>query len=111
VSATKPEDVPGLARPPGGDGFDALVKEWRATRGHTSSAAKMAKNPAYQRIIGMGEAAVPLILAELRKRPDHWFQALSAITGASPVPAASRGKIDEMAEAWLEWGKAKGYIK
>jgi hypothetical protein len=91
--------------------FEALVREWKATRGHTSSAARMAKHPAYQNIMAMGEAAIPLILSELRKEPDHWFLALHALTGADPVPAESRGKLAEMAKAWLEWGGFYGYIQ
>ncbi len=90
--------------------FDKLVREWKATRGHTSSAARMANNPAYQRIIALGMAAVPLILAELRQRPDHWFVALHTITGANPVPPESR-TVQEMANAWLAWGLAEGYIE
>jgi len=99
------------ARQSDGDSFQALAREWKATRGHTSSAARMAKNPAYQKIIGLGEAAVPLILAELRKEPDHWFLALHALTGADPVPPESRGKVADMAAAWLAWGKERRYIK
>jgi hypothetical protein len=95
---------------PDGDDFDGLLREWMATRGHTSSAGKMARNAAYQRIIALGDSAVPLILAELRKRPDHWFLALNAITGANPVPPESR-TVQEMANAWLTWGAAHGYIK
>lgn len=52
----------------------------------------------------MGEGAVPLLLAELRREPDDWFWALHAITGANPVPAASRGDLRAMTEAWLQWG-------
>ena len=53
-------------------------------------------SPSYQRIIGLGSAVVPLLLRELERQPDHWFWALKAITGADPVPAASRGKLHEM---------------
>jgi hypothetical protein len=35
--------------------------------------------------------------------------ALHAITGANPVPPASRGNLQEMADAWLAWGLEKGY--
>jgi hypothetical protein len=70
----------------------------------------MAAHPAYQEIISMGRPAVPLLLAELRRRPDHWFLALSAITGANPVPSESAGKLAEMAEAWIRWGEAQGYL-
>ena len=70
---------------------------------------EMAMHPAYQEIIGMGELAVPLILAELERDPDHWFWALKAITGADPVPEHCRGHLEEMAQAWLRWGRMQGY--
>ena len=91
--------------------FQELVREWKAARGHTSSVTRMAKIAAYQRIIAMGKVAVPLILAELRRKPDHYFLALNAITEADPIPPTSRGKINEMANAWLQWGADRGYIK
>jgi hypothetical protein len=84
--------------------FSRLVRDWKQTRGHTSSAAKLATHPSYQKIIAMGQVAVPLILQELEREPDHWFLALRAITGTDPVPEEARGKIDEMTRAWLVWG-------
>jgi hypothetical protein len=89
--------------------FAQLAAQWRRERGATSLARRMAEHPAYRRIVAMGEKVVPLILAELEREPDHWFFALHEITGASPVPAQSRGKLKEMAEAWIDWGRKHGY--
>jgi hypothetical protein len=87
--------------------FHRLADEWKSGRGPTSSAVKMAAHPAYQRIIAIGKAdpdkVVPLLLAELARSPDHWFMALHAITGADPVPVTSRGRLTEMAAAWIRW--------
>jgi hypothetical protein len=69
----------------------------------------MAAHPAYQEIIGMGPEVVPLLLADLARQPDHWFTALKAITGANPVDPADCGRIEKMAEAWLQWGRQNGY--
>jgi len=66
-------------------------------------------HPAYQQIIGLGPPALPLILAELDRELDHWFWALKAISGEDPVPIESRGNMREMANAWLKWGREKGY--
>ena len=103
-----------LARLAGDDNtameFAMLAEDWRAEHGVTSSAQQMAMHPVYLRIIGMGERAVPLILEELRNKPDHWFVALHAITGANPVPEEARGRLNEMANAWVFWGKERGYI-
>jgi len=89
--------------------FERLANQWKAERGPASSVRRMAMNPAYQQIIGMGNEAVSLILHELELKPDHWFWALMAITSANPIPHEDRGKIKKMAEAWVRWGKENGY--
>lgn len=90
--------------------FEQLARIWRAETGPSSSASEMAMHPAYQRIIGMGREAVPFLLRELEREPDHWFWALKAITGVDPVDAGHRGDVEEMARAWLQWGREQGYI-
>ena len=70
----------------------------------------MAMLPCYQQIIGMGERAVPLILEELSREPDHWFWALEAITQENPVPCDAAGNVRLMAEAWVAWGAHEGYV-
>jgi hypothetical protein len=91
--------------------FERLANQWRESRGPTSSVTQMAMHPAYQQIMGMGKAAIPLILKELAREPDHWFWALKAISGVDPVPQESRGDLSAMAEAWLNWGRKEGYIE
>jgi hypothetical protein len=88
--------------------FRHLVTRWKAERGPTSFVAEMVTHPAYQQIIGLGPAVVPLLLGELEREPDHWFWALRAITGVNPVPSESRGKLPEMAKAWIRWGHEQG---
>lgn len=65
-------------------------------------------HPAYQRIIGLGPRAVPLILRELQKTRGHWLWALNAITGEDPAPPAAT--YSEAVDAWLEWGKENRYL-
>lgn len=89
--------------------FKRLAAQWKHERGPHSASARLAEHPAYQQIIGMGSAVVPLLLRELEREPDHWFRALHALTGANPVPPESRGNIREMAAAWLRWGREQGY--
>jgi hypothetical protein len=110
VRATAPAG-PGAQPPSVEEAFRALAEQWRQERGPASSTTQLALCPSYQRIIGLGAAVVPLLLRELERQPDHWFWALKAITGADPVPAASRGKLREMAEAWLGWGREQGYSR
>jgi hypothetical protein len=90
--------------------FHRLVQQWKDERGPSSSARRMAAHPAYRGIVAMGQAAIPLLLAELNRQPDHWFIALHELTGADPVPKETRGRIGEMAAAWIRWGKENGFV-
>jgi hypothetical protein len=76
-----------------------------------SNTAQMAMLRPYQQIIGMGQEAVPLILEELQREPNQWFWALEAITEANPVPLEAAGKVGQMAEAWLAWGREHGFLQ
>lgn len=89
--------------------FRELAATWKRERGPHSSAARLADHPAYRAIMALGPAVVPLILGELAREPDHWFRALHELTGANPVPEAARGRLNEMALAWLVWGRQQGY--
>lgn len=89
--------------------FRNLATVWRATRNPVGSALDLCSNFSYQNIIGMGQEAVPLILRDLEANVDHWFWALAAITGATPVKEAHRGRLKLMAEDWLVWGRTQGY--
>lgn len=88
--------------------FRDLADQWRKDTRYLSSVTKMAIHPAYQRIIGMGRPALPLILRELRQRGDHWLWALHAITGEDP--ASPDATFEEAIQAWLEWGGQRGYL-
>ena len=90
--------------------FQDLRKEWLAKRGTTSSINEMSMIEPYQKIIGMGDKVVPLILAQLRQegdRPDQWFWALKAITNVNPIRPEDQGDFRAMAKAWIEWGSNK----
>ena len=88
--------------------FRQLAAAWKAAEGVSSSLTERFSHPAYRQIIGLGEAAVPYLLAELEREPDWWFAALKSITGADPVQAADRGRLAAMTQAWLQWGRAQG---
>lgn len=90
--------------------FQRLAAEWKAQSRHMSNTAQMALLRPYQRIIGMGLPAVPLILEELQREPDQWFWALEAITEENPVSPDTAGKVRLMAQAWLDWGKQRGLL-
>src|SRR4051794_38385252 len=93
-----------------GERFQRLAAQWKERARYLSNTAQMAVLPPYQRIIGMGWPAVPLILEELRREPDQWFWALEAITEENPVPPDAAGQVRLMAQAWLDWGRRRGLI-
>jgi len=89
--------------------FNHLANTWKAETGMLSRLDQKYMHPAYQQIIGMGKAAIPFILRDLRATRGHWFWALRAIARENPVPQESAGDIDKVIEAWLEWGRKRGY--
>ena len=84
--------------------FQRLANEWKRDTAYLSSTDAIVMHPAYQRIIGMGPGVISRILQDLEEAPAHWFHALRAITGESPVRPEDRGDIDAMRRAWLDWG-------
>jgi hypothetical protein len=88
--------------------FRTLVDQWRNDTQHTSSIKRMVQHPAYQRIIEMGSEVLPLLFRELNARRDHWLVALNIITGEDPALEGST--FTEAVDAWLAWGREKGYL-
>jgi len=89
------------------------AEQWKAATGHLSSISRTLAHPAYLRIIGLAtqstrDEIVRLLLRELRDDPDHWFAALTAITGVDPVNPEH--DLDQSIADWLSWGKQKGLI-
>ena len=92
--------------------FSKLTGRWKAETSTLSSITEMVLNPAYQNIIGMGDAAIPFILSQIEAEgddPDQWFWALQSITGVDPVHEEDAGNYRAMAQTWLNWGKDVGY--
>jgi hypothetical protein len=89
--------------------FERLAAIWRAETAYLSSTSALVNYPAYQEVIALGPAVVPLVLRELEQRPQHCFEALQVLTGANPMDPADRGKVQRIAEAWLRWGRANGH--
>lgn len=89
--------------------FKRLAQQWKEETWHCSSIYKITMHSAYQKIMAMGPDAIPLILQDLSRETNFWFWALRNMAGEDPVPKEARGKTEEMAKAWLEWGMKKGY--
>ena len=89
--------------------FRRLEATWFDQIGYSSSPDEICGHWAFQEIIRMGDAVVPLMLRDLEERPRLWVWALPEITRADPVPETDAGQIRKMSEAWLRWGKEHGY--
>lgn len=97
--------------------FKDLADKWKRERKpFLSVAGDFMNDPNYGQIVAMGPPAIRFILWELvaesiRGKFNHWFPALARLSkGANPVPEQSRGKMREMAEAWIRWGVREGHI-
>ena len=93
--------------------FREHAERWKEETGHLSSVTKMIAHPSYLRIIALAKYSTNyelerLLLNELAAEPDHWFDALTAITGENPVEP--QYDFDQSVNAWIEWGHRKGII-
>jgi hypothetical protein len=89
--------------------FQRLADLWRTETAYVSSTSDMVAHPAFQEIVAMGAAVIPLLLRELENRTGHWHRTLRRITGVDPVAPADRGNMEKTVAAWLQWGKEQGY--
>lgn len=86
--------------------FQRLAKEWHSGTKFMSSVTDIVNHPAYISIIDMGLVALPFILDELSKKPDHWFVAIEKITGQRPYIAPEyAGNVQKLSEVWLTYGR------
>ena len=90
--------------------FYELAETWRSDTRFLSATDDIVLHPAYQSIIGMGREVIPLLLRELQRKPSHWFWALRSISREDPVRPEDVGNIRNMTDAWLKWGKERGYL-
>jgi hypothetical protein len=57
----------------------------------------------------MGEPAIPLILADLARKPSHLFWVLRDITNLNPADPSVAKDFRDVIQSWIEWGPAQGY--
>jgi len=89
--------------------YRRLAAIWEAETLVLSNPNLITNHWAFQEIIRMGEALVPLLLRELEREPQLWVWALPEITRENPVSHSDAGNIRKMSEAWLRWGRDKVY--
>src|SRR5262249_17359078 len=107
--STVPTDNPPAATESVEQRLRRLEKVWEAQTQFLSDPRPLVEHPAFQEIIGPGEEAVPRLLRDLERGPCLWVWALPRITGANPVAPSDGGNTRKMTEAWLRWGREKGY--
>jgi hypothetical protein len=87
-----------------------LLRRWREETAYLSSSTGITGHPAYHELIALGPVALPFIFRDLEQTGDgHLSKALTAITGARPIPAEERGQVRKIAEIWLRWARENGY--
>lgn len=89
--------------------FYKLAQQW-AKEAKGQSSMSQALTPTYLKILTLGKEITPLILKELKERPNFWFLALRTLNDENPVPKEHMGNVLKMREAWLTWGEAKRLI-
>jgi hypothetical protein len=72
-------------------------------------------HPLYAELVGMGQPVVPALLRRLDdfEDPDdmsiwHPLSALHDITGVNVIPEEDRGRLFNIIEHWLNWGREQG---
>lgn len=88
--------------------FDELADRWLEDTEFLSNLTRIHMHPAYQRIIGMGPVALPLIISRLHEANGHWFWALACISGEDP--ASGTETMGEARINWLAWAREHGYV-
>ena len=92
------------------DQFKTLAERWKAETIHMSSLSDIESHGAYQEIISMGQAVIPLILRELVIDPDWWFMALDALVDTPPPLEGDDGDLMKLSAKWVDWGESIGYL-
>ena len=87
--------------------FNELARQWYRETRMLSSVHQIVLHPAYQKIIGMGREALPLIFRELRQSRGHWLWALAMITREDHGEPGQ--PFREAVDSWLKWGEKMGY--
>ena len=90
--------------------FDRLATVWLKETAVLSSPERTMAHPAFEEIVGMGEAAIPCILRVMGNSEGYWFLALGEIAGEQPFPPAIAGKVELIERAWFDWARGKGYV-
>jgi hypothetical protein len=60
---------------------------------------------AFEQIVGMGVAVVPLLLERVASGESEWIYALKCISGVQAETTEMQGDEDQVVQAWIQWGR------
>lgn len=89
--------------------FERLVNQIHKDTRFSSNMQTTFLHPDYQKIIGMGKVALPLIFENMKYNNPHvfWYHALRQITNEDPVDKKLWGNVRAMDDCWLKWWQEK----
>ncbi|AKF84939.1 hypothetical protein OWM54_13945 [Myxococcus sp. MISCRS1] len=94
---------------PSSERFDALAAEWeRHCEEHreASNPFVFVQHPSFESLVGLGRAAVPLIIERYRHGSVFWGAALRRITGVTTFGEGVVGDLEANRRGWLKWWDA-----
>ena len=88
--------------------FYQFKKEWKD---ETRFLSCIKISEGLQKIIDLGSDIVPIILRDFQHENNHWHETLCQLVLNPPeIPEEKRGKMEEIRQIWLKFGREHGYI-
>lgn len=93
--------------------FNALAELCEVETGGYSDTGRMIAHPAYNEVfqLGLDYPLIPLLLQRIKTQPHPWYHLLQTFAHENPAKDATPGKIQEIVNCWLEWGRQNGHIE
>lgn len=81
-----------------------LLDQWDDDVMVISSMEQIMEHPHVEALMSLGEDVVPLVIERMKSGNLSWgyFSLLHRLTGVDPVPEEERGKVQAMAQRWIE---------
>ncbi len=105
-----PTDDPVRTGPMTRNEFHVLAAKIKEDTKYDSGFQGIIDHPAHKEIVAEGGGVLKFILQDMQKDPWHWFMALYLITGEKVIKDEHRGRLTEMTNDWLTWGRENGII-
>lgn len=91
-----------------------LIYEWEVETCFHSSINEIIAHPNFNKLLSFQkELIIPVILNHFKTKSSGnigLFSLILRITGIDPVPEEDVGKIEEMKNHWIKWGKDLGWV-